>query len=73
MNLGQRIRHLERRVPKVDPHAGLDGIIAALPTDELRLVRAAYSAQDKGMPLTAEQAAACSRFDERLRHAGIAP
>jgi hypothetical protein len=73
MNLGRRLHRLERRVPEVDPHAGLDRLIAALPTDELRLLRDAYHARDNGLPVTAEQAAACARFDERLGHAGIAP
>ena len=73
MNLGRRVQRLERRVPEVDLHAGLDRIIEALPTDELRLLRDAYRARDNGLGVTAEQAAACARFDEQLRHAGIVP
>ena len=69
--LNRRLRRLERSMPRPDPWAGMDEIVADLTTPELRLLIDRTNRVRDGQPTTPEQDQVWATVEERLRAIGI--
>jgi hypothetical protein len=69
--LNRRLRRLERSMPRPDPWAGMDEIVADLTTPELRLLIDRTNRVRDGQPTTLDQDQVWATVEGRLRAIGI--
>jgi hypothetical protein len=67
----RRLQRLERSMPRPDPCAGMDEVVAGLTTPELRALIDRSNRVRRGQPTTPEQDKLRSLVEERLRAIGI--
>ena len=67
----RRLQRLERSMPRPDPWAGMDDVVAGLTTPELRALIDGMKREEDGRPTTPEQDAVWATVEGRLRAIGI--
>jgi hypothetical protein len=70
--LHRRLKRLERSMPRPDPWAGMDMVLAGLTVSELRTLLGHVKRTEGGQPTTPEQDHLWAIVEDCLRAVGIA-